>query len=209
MVSKDLLCRESPYFAVIFDGKFSEIKKETAMLEDIEGVVSEQSLAAFIQWLYTRTVTFNVDFHKDPAGYVAAVIEFARLAEMLGVNGVGDQMAQRIKEIMLSKPYPTPKPGTIGRANYRHIYMVSSKHLLSLEHLPKRHPVRRMIAQASVDSFLRSTNYKFANGVHDCPKFATDLLVEVGEALNNLKYDMKATDFQSPDPEAKITFKPW
>jgi hypothetical protein len=191
----------------MFDGKSSESKKETAMLEDIEGVVSEQSLAAFIQWLYTRTVTLNVDFHKDPAGYVAAVIEFARLAEMLGVNGVGDQMAQRIKEIMLSNPYPIPKPGR--RATYRHIYMVSSKHLLSPEHLPKRHPVRRMIAQASVDSFLRSTNYKFANGEHDCPKFATDLLVEVGEALNNLKYDMKPTDFQSSEPEAKITFKPW
>jgi hypothetical protein len=39
-VSKTLLCSHSPYFAGMFNGKFKEGQEHSAVLEEIEGVVS-------------------------------------------------------------------------------------------------------------------------------------------------------------------------
>lgn len=43
-VSKPLLCRESAYFSAMFEGEFLEGHQQTAILDEMEGVISARSL---------------------------------------------------------------------------------------------------------------------------------------------------------------------
>jgi hypothetical protein len=43
-VSKDLICKQSPYFAAMFGGKFKEAERNTTTLTKIEGAVSASSV---------------------------------------------------------------------------------------------------------------------------------------------------------------------
>jgi hypothetical protein len=55
-VSKTLLCSHSPYFAGMLNGKFKEGQEQSVVLEEIKGVVLNQSFRLFLQWLYLGRV---------------------------------------------------------------------------------------------------------------------------------------------------------
>lgn len=48
----------------MFEGSFRESQEQMATLQEIEGVVSVQSVEALIQWLYRRTIKFDETFSK-------------------------------------------------------------------------------------------------------------------------------------------------
>ncbi|KAJ5244309.1 hypothetical protein N7489_004405 [Penicillium chrysogenum] len=95
-VSKTLLCNESPVFSAMFKGNFRESQEETATLQEMDGVVSIQSIEALLQWLYLRTIHFDIDneFHER---HIVAAVELARLAEMYGFTEIESQITRYIK----------------------------------------------------------------------------------------------------------------
>ncbi|CEJ60720.1 hypothetical protein PMG11_09283 [Penicillium brasilianum] len=172
----------------MFEGNFSEGQSQVAILEDVEGVVSEQSLEALIQWLYMGQVNFDPKDALDPGRQTSAIIEFVRLADMCAVTGMESQMTQRLEAILLANAAPVPwSKDYSGVPVDAYTQALSTDHIFSVECLPQGHPVRRVLAKNSVPGFLRSRKHKFASVMRDCPKFATDLLEEVGQALERLK----------------------
>ena len=92
-LSKALLCKQSPYFAATFKGKFQEGEEQSTALTKIDGVVSTQSFELLVQWLYLGRVIFD---ELKPEEDITATIEFVRFADMCGVTGMETLMAERI-----------------------------------------------------------------------------------------------------------------
>ncbi|KAJ6190742.1 hypothetical protein N7519_000763 [Penicillium mononematosum] len=191
-VSKPLLCNESPVFSAMFKGNFRESQEETATLQEMEGVVSIQSIEALIQWLYLRTINFDIDtrFHEL---HIVAAVELARLAEMYGITKIEPQLAQYVK-------------GRFAKCGYRHKKIRIGRAVLPDTDdwilgtfLRDGHPVRWIMAQALVFWYLRNENEEYPgfDVAQGCPKFGVDLLHEVRLALNTLKPISSAT-FKDP-----------
>ncbi|KAE8145023.1 hypothetical protein BDV25DRAFT_170876 [Aspergillus avenaceus] len=70
-VLKHLLCRDSKFFSAMFTGEFKEGQEQIAVLEEVEGIVSVQT-----------------------------VIELARFADMCTVTSLESEIARQIKEIL-------------------------------------------------------------------------------------------------------------
>jgi hypothetical protein len=172
----------------MFEGNVSEGQSQKAILEDVEGVVSEQSLEALIQWLYMGQVNFDTKDTEDPGRQMSAIIESVRLADMCAVTGMESQMAERLGAIMLANAPAACRLGLLAVVPVdAYTHALSTDHIFSVECLPQGHPVRRVLAKNSAPGFLRSRKHKLASVMYDCPKFATDLLEEVGQALEPLK----------------------
>ncbi|OQE17466.1 hypothetical protein PENFLA_c024G04641 [Penicillium flavigenum] len=190
-VSKTLLCNESPVFSAMFKGNFRESQEETATLQEMEGVVSTQSIEALLEWLYLRTINFDIDsIHHE--GHIVAAVELARLAEMYGITKIESQLARYVKE-------------RFAKCGYRH-NPIDNRAVLPDEDgwilgtfLRDGHPVRRAVAQALVAWYLQSENggYPSSTLTQEYPKFGADLLYEVRLALNTLKPIRSAT-FKDP-----------
>ena len=118
---------------------------------------------------------------------VTAAIEFARIADMYGVTGMEARMAEHIKALInASSPPWDDKPDS-------NVYLIESKHIASAVHLPQRHPVREILAAASVKGFFVQDEHKFSNEAKEVPGFSSDLLMAVKSALKTLrKEDYKA-----------------
>jgi hypothetical protein len=86
----------------MFEGEYKEGHRRTAVLEDIEGVVSVQSLEAFLQWLYLRKIKFKI---TGPEHQISAMIELARFADMCIVMEMEAQSARQLKKLLLANPY--------------------------------------------------------------------------------------------------------
>ncbi|RJE19205.1 hypothetical protein PHISCL_08461 [Aspergillus sclerotialis] len=216
-VSKDLLCKQSSYFAAMFGTRFSEGKGLSATMEEIEGVVSVESFESLLQWLYLGRVTFAP---KDPSEEISAVIEFARLADMCDVTGMEETMAQHIKEIIIANPGPRDDWESWERGERGHTvkwndhdyldavdeaYVDINTHCLTSEHinsatcLPTGHPVRHILAAAAVEGYLSFGNHKFRKLTHENLKFAADLLHVLQLTLKQIK--MNVCHHQGPvDP---------
>ncbi|RAL12834.1 uncharacterized protein BO97DRAFT_405120 [Aspergillus homomorphus CBS 101889] len=179
-VSKQLLCRDSEYFQAMFTGEFKEKQEQTAILEEVEGVVSAQSLEALLQWIYIRRVKFNVEVPEDQ---ISAAIELARFADMCTVACLEFQMAQQIKEILKTNPHPKP---VTGKYVNRNTYCLTTEHIRSATFLPEGHAVRQVLAAASAEGFFRDKNHKFKEEVQAYPTFGADVLQEVRKALDTL-----------------------
>lgn len=172
----------------MFQGQFLESQELTTTLEDMEGVVSERSLEALFQWLYLRVVNLSIN---DPVEHISASMELVRLADKYNIVGLEEEMAKYIKDILKTiEPFFIRKIDT----NTRNL---TSDHIISAVVLHREHPVRRLLAAASVEGFLRSKHHKFADLAQDCPSFATDLLREVRLALDELNY-ARNCEFQDP-----------
>ncbi|KAJ5993285.1 hypothetical protein N7451_009009 [Penicillium sp. IBT 35674x] len=177
-ISKGLLCAASPVFSAMFQGDFLESKEQTAILEEMDGVVSERGLEALAQWVYTRVVKFDI---KEPVEHISAAMEFVRLADKYNIVGLEDPMAQYIKAIIIDNPHQV----------FDHIdantHNLTEDQIISAAVLHRNHPVRRLLAKASVAGFLQSGNYQFGLLSEQCPSFAIDLLYEVRDALDSLR----------------------
>ncbi|CAG8111081.1 unnamed protein product [Penicillium nalgiovense] len=193
-VSKQLLCKESTYFRAMFEGNFAEEQQQLATMKEVEGVVSVRSFEALMQWLYIRRVHFD---SKAPGDQVSAAIELARLADMCNITGVGHEMARYIKDILVANPDPRNNDSLVRHVN-TNTYCLTGQNIISATSLPQGHPVRGILAAASVEGYLRDGNYKFVKETHEHPTFGADLLQEVRSTLNGLKVAQWKTTFEDP-----------
>ena len=171
----------------MFEGRFKQGQQQTAILEDVEGVVSVQSLEAFLQSLYLDRVKFDLN---EPEHHIAAAIELARFADMCNITGMESQICRYLRDILIANPCPKYD----GEVTVD-IYFVTSEHIISATFLPQGHAVRRILAAATVDGYLFSENHKFAQEAREYPTYGVVLFQEVGLALKGVKFEQyKAID---------------
>lgn len=110
-----------------------------------------------------------------------ATIEFARTADLYGVTGMEMQMADHIRALINGS---SPPDGYEFDSN---TYLIDSKHIVSATRLHQGHPVRQILAAASVKGYFKKYEHKFVREVREIPTFASDLLQEVKIALETLR----------------------
>lgn len=181
-VSKPLFCKESSYFAAMFEREFTEGQTQTVDMKELDGLVSSQSITALIQWLYHRRVRFNTE---HPEEQITTAIELSRLADMCDVQGVGADMAEFIKDVLIANPKPYPSRNEYNDLN---THSITDEHIDSATFLPQGHPVRCITAAASVEGLFKSQKYKFAEQARKQPTFGADLLEAVRGTLCTLTY---------------------
>ncbi|CRL30973.1 BTB/POZ fold [Penicillium camemberti] len=189
-ISKYLLCKDSTYFTAMFEGNFAEGEQQVATLEEVEGVVSVRSFEALIQWIYLRKVQFD---SKGPEDQISATIELVRLADMCSITGMETQMAQYIKDILVANPDPRCDDLFL-RPIDTNTYCITRQHITWATSLPPGHSVRRILAAASVEGYLRDENYKFVQLTQEHPTFGSDLLQEVRSTIEPPTNTQETTD---------------
>lgn len=176
----------------MFNSEFLESQQQTATLEETGDNVSVRSLEALFQWLYRRTVRFGIE---DPEEHISAAMELTRLADKYDITGLKSTMAQYIKDILKDNPHPQTDD------YWRHVdsntYYITRDHIASATLLPREHPVRSVLAAASVEGFLRSTEHKFSEETHAYPSFGADLLQEIRLVLHSSE-SLRAATFEDP-----------
>lgn len=132
--------------------------------------------------MYLGRVIFG---ELKPEEAITATIEFVRFADMCGVTGMETLMAEHIKAIIIANP---PPHGEGGKGDPdAHTYCLTSQNIISAAFLPKGHPVRAMLAMASVEGYLRHDNHKFLRESQEVPSFSADLLNSVKATLKTLQ----------------------
>ncbi|KAB8217300.1 hypothetical protein BDV33DRAFT_177475 [Aspergillus novoparasiticus] len=187
-VSKALICKHSPYFAAMFDGNFKEGEEQSAVLEEVEGVVSNRSFQLLLQWLYLGRVILG---KESPAEWISAMIELARLADMLSIDNMESRITEYIRATILANPPPNNSewfrnPDT----NVQHI---TPGHVNAASHLPKEHSVRMLLVKAAIDAYLHCDDFKFSEEIRNVPDFAADVLEELKVALQSVRFESYAT----------------
>ncbi|KAJ5177270.1 uncharacterized protein N7482_003147 [Penicillium canariense] len=190
-ISKHLLYKESIYFTTMFESNFAEGQQQVATLEEVEGVVSVRSFEALIKWLYLRRIQLD---SEGPEDQISGAIELVRLADMCHITGIEAQMAQYIKDVLVANPGPQCDI-FCSRPIDTNTYYLTRQHIIWATLLPPGHLVRRIIAAASVEGYLRDENYKFVQESHEIPAFGADLLREVRSTLSQMD---SATQFEDP-----------
>ncbi|KAJ5791731.1 uncharacterized protein N7518_008742 [Penicillium psychrosexuale] len=192
-ISKGLLCAESPVFTAMFEGHFREAQEQTVDLEEMEGVVSKQSLEALLQWLYLRFVKFDI---KDTKKRISAAIELARLADKYQITRIESQTARYIKKA-IANPHPDAKEYYRNfDTSDKNTRWLGEEDIISGILLRNGHPVRRTLAAASVCWYLQGKRHTFTDLAQQYPQFGADLLHEVKLVLDSL-YTNSAT-FNDP-----------
>jgi hypothetical protein len=181
-LSKTLLCKQSPYFAATFEGKFLEGEEQSTTLAEIDDVVSVRSFELLLQWLYLGRVVFG---KLKPEDTITAAIEFVRIADMCGVTGMETLMAGHIKTVIIDNPSPN---NGLRRSPDANTYYLTTKHIISVANLPKEHPVRKLLAAAAVEGYLRDDDHKFLKETQELASFSADLLGEVKATLNSARH---------------------
>jgi hypothetical protein len=134
----------------------------------------------------------------DVADMISAVIEFVRIADMCGVTGMANSMAEHIRTTILSESPP------YAYQFDSNTYLIEPRHIVSAAQLPDGHPVRRILATATVRGYFREDKHKFFKEAKEIPNFASDLLEAVKETLKTiLPGDYKAS---LTDPFSKKEF---
>jgi hypothetical protein len=175
----------------MFEGEFKEGQQQTAILEDIEGIVSVQSLEAFLQWLYLRRIKFKI---MEPVHRISAIIELARFADMCAVSEMEAQVARQLEKLLLANPYPE----STGVGISINTYCLTSQHIISATFLPQGHAVRRILAAATVEGYLRCEHHRFAREAREYPTYGVDLLEGVGSTLRGFKFEQYRAIYQDP-----------
>ncbi|KAL2857244.1 hypothetical protein BJY01DRAFT_136944 [Aspergillus pseudoustus] len=190
-VSKDLLCQHSSYFTAMFDGHFKESKEQLAVMAEIEGVVSVRSFKILLQWIHTGHIRFR---DEEPEVQVTAAIEFARLADMLGLKDTEPHVAEIVSNAILMDC----ASATIENYVNTHIRYITSTHIRDAACLPRGHLIRHHLARAAVKPYLSAGEFKFAQESQDVPEFALDLLRETRPAIRSIKVTNKHAYFRDP-----------
>ncbi|KAL4946582.1 hypothetical protein BDV06DRAFT_87525 [Aspergillus oleicola] len=188
-VPKALLCRHSPYFSAMFDGQFKESTSRSTILEEIEGIVSERSVSMFLQWLYTGHANLVVDTAVES---IEAHIEFARLADMLGIDHLGSYAAEHIKDTILEH-----RPADYENAD-ANCYHVTPYHLQQARCLPKGHAIRTTLAKACVENFLSGNEFDFNEEMQDHAELAADLVSQLRPVLRKMASHSRAYPYKDP-----------
>ncbi|PLB51643.1 hypothetical protein P170DRAFT_422633 [Aspergillus steynii IBT 23096] len=199
-VSKILLCKHSPYFRAMFEGRFMEAEQQSVELQEIDGVVTNRAFQLLLQWMYLGHV---IPADEVATSWITLLVEFARLADFLKINEVDIAIARFIKDsIAVNSPWEFLRP---PHANIHHII---PEHIQAASRLPRRHVVRRLFASASFDAYMHSVDFKFANEVRDIQDFAADLLDEVKVALRSVRNGGAMCVFRDPFDGREREFRP-
>ncbi|KFZ01459.1 hypothetical protein V500_00762 [Pseudogymnoascus sp. VKM F-4518 (FW-2643)] len=196
---KALLCRQSTYFAAMFDGNFKEGVEQSTTLEEIDGVVSTRSFEMLVQWLYVSRVIFDEATSEET---ITAVLQFVRLADMCRVTGMEELMAGRIKAMIVGKA-PMKAKKRAATAFIVHNACLTSEHIMSAVLLRRGHPVRTILTTAAVPAYLNRANY-LSEALENCG-FAVDLLKEVQIATKSFQSDVSFVTIQDPLSDARIS----
>ncbi|KAH6672560.1 hypothetical protein B0J14DRAFT_75838 [Halenospora varia] len=197
-VLKALICDKSPYFAAMFaEGAFKEGEDQEATLELVEGVVSETSLSMLIQWLYTGMVSMKECSTTEEA--ISHALEFARYADFAGLDAVGEVVAKYIRTAIITN-YDNDGP-SYGRSRYD----IESQHIIFAFSLPKGHPIRRMLATACVQDYMRGRELELWKVIEQVPEFAVELSIVIREVLGTLTSDRHCNiTFKDPFTEKEM-----
>jgi hypothetical protein len=167
----------------MFEGPFREGEEEATTLEEINGVVTPRSFQMFVQWVCLGRVVFR---GCAPDVAITTAIEFARLADMCRITGMESLMAEHIKAIILANPAPEDSKWDDWRAPDTNTHCLTSQHITSAVALPEGHPVRAILAAATVEGRLRRHNYKFEREASRVPEFSVDLLKAVRATIESI-----------------------
>ncbi|KAF7713827.1 Uncharacterized protein PECH_000818 [Penicillium ucsense] len=184
-VSRGLLAEHSPYFARMFFGPFQEGQAQEVVLQDVEGVVSEASVATLLMWIYTKDVklTWTLDESDGIAWqerYISVNLEFLRCADMYGVRGAFETTVAESLMMVLREGSDLNSPHS-DIAIY-----VTEEHMASLELLPADHPVRREMVGLFVSFYLKPPFDRTYHDLRSAPRFSADVLVELLDNLGSL-----------------------
>jgi len=174
----------------MFNGDFKEGQQQTATLEEIEGVVSVQSVEAFLLWLYTHKIRFDLG---EPERQVSAAIELARFADMCNVTRMEPQIAEYLRETFIQNPNRLMRDRTDFNT-----YCLTSQHIVSATSLPQGHKIRRFLAAAAVPEYLAFEDHRFSQETREFPTFGSDLLQEVGLALKKMNMGNTGRTYWDP-----------
>ncbi|KAE8397155.1 hypothetical protein BDV37DRAFT_266429 [Aspergillus pseudonomiae] len=180
-VSKSLICRHSPYFAAMFKGNFKEGEDQSAVLEEVEGVVSNRSFQLLLQWLYLGRVILG---KESPAEWISAMIELARLADMLSIDNMESPITEYIQSTILANP--PPNNNICFRDPNTNVHHITPGNVDAASHLPKEHSVRMLLVKAAIDAYLHCDDFKFSEELRNVPDFAADILGELKIALQSV-----------------------
>jgi len=134
----------------------------------------------------------------SPTDSITAAIEFIRIADVCDVTGMENLMAEHVRAIILANP---PQYSYKFDSN---TYLLNSDHIASAACLPDGHPVREILAAATVRGYFRQDEHKFFKVAKEVPSFSSDLLEVVKGALKTYKLgDYKCTII---DPFSKQEF---
>lgn len=174
-VSRRILCKLSPYFTAMFEGKFHESETQTTTMEAVDGVVSEQGFERLVLWLYTGRLLSDT---AVPGDRISAIIELARLCDMCGITAIHDKL---VTELVLT---------IVNNRNDEqpHTKHITSEHVRSAAKIPPSHPtfvkMAQVLAAGIVEGGARS---KFAKETQLYPKFGVVVLHQVRSILNTIK----------------------
>ncbi|TVY12698.1 hypothetical protein LARI1_G009579 [Lachnellula arida] len=107
-------------------------------------------------------------------------------------------MAERIKAIILANPAPEDPEWPGWRVPYTNTFCLTSQHITSACALPQGHPVRGILAAATVEG------YKFEREASRVPEFAVNLLKAVRATIESITIEFNATTFE--DPISRLRF---
>lgn len=147
-------------------------------------MVSTRSFKMLVQWVYQNRIVFG---DLPPAEIIAASVEFARLADMVGLTGIESIMAEHIRQVILT--HRPAQDSIFGTPPDKHTYHLRLEHIRSRVLLPKGHLVRKIITLAAVKGYLLYNHSKNFKETQRLPDFAVNLLRDVGAALESLKSD--------------------
>jgi hypothetical protein len=102
---------------------------------------------------------------------ITTAIEFARFADMCRITGMESLMAGHTEAIILANPAPKDSKWDKWRAPDTNTHCLRSQHITSAVALPNGHPVRAILAAATVEGCLRQHNYKFEREDSNIPEF--------------------------------------
>jgi hypothetical protein len=157
----------------------------------MEGVVLVQSLEAFLQWLYLRKISFDLD---KPENLISAAIELARFADMCRITGIESEIAEYFKQILITNPDPDP----VGIGINVNTYFLTSQHIASTTFLPRGHAFRRILAAAMVERSLLREDDILTQQIYKYPTFGADLLEEVRKTLKGLSIGKYVATYKDP-----------
>ncbi|KAE9381241.1 hypothetical protein N431DRAFT_490654 [Stipitochalara longipes BDJ] len=182
---KALLCKNSRYFAKMLDDPWKEGQVNTVTMDELDGVVSVRSFKLLIQWCYVGRIVVGT---ATPSEEIEALIEFARLADFCQVEGTEELVAERIKVVILAHPAPKDTSFPECRHPDTNTYSIMSRAVLWASGLPKDHAVRKMLATAAVEGYLRHAKHehKFFKETQEIPNFGIDVLNAVKACLSTL-----------------------
>ncbi|KAF4767939.1 hypothetical protein HAV15_002100 [Penicillium sp. str.  len=148
-----------------------ESPKNKPQLYKKSTVLSIQSFDALLRWIYHRIIQFDETFEES---CIKAAVELAKLAEMYGITGIEAPIAKYIKDIYATSGHLNGEP-------CRHILPDNEDKALGTG-LREGHPVRRVMAQAFVLTYLHWPKYERYHdelSIQEFPKFEAGLLFEV------------------------------